>query len=96
MSEDLWLERVQIPPEVLHQTLPDGETVFLNLTSEQYYGLDATATQMWQALAQSDSVADAHEALLQDFDADPDTLRADLLRLLRRLLERGLLVVADS
>lgn len=95
MSGDGLQRAVQVPEEVLFQQLPDGESVFLHLTSEEYFGLDATATRMWLALADSATLAQAHARLAEEFDADERVVRDDLLRLVEKLVARGLLVVGD-
>jgi hypothetical protein len=82
---------VRIPADVLVQQLPDDESVFLNLATEEYYGLDATGTRMWMVLVETGDVDRAHEALLGIFDIDAETLRHDLEALVRRLVDRGLL-----
>lgn len=86
---------VSVPDEVLYQQLPDGESVFLNLESEEYFGLDRTGTRMWEALAASATLGEAHQRLVDEFGVDEARLRDDLLGLVDRLVERGLLVVGD-
>lgn len=87
---------VTVPDDVLFQILPDGESVFLNLASEEYFGLDKTGTRMWQALIETGSVDDAHRRLVGELGVDEQRLRGDLLRLVDRLVERGLLAVATG
>jgi hypothetical protein len=88
--------RVTVPEDVLVQRLPDDESVFLNLATEQYYGLDPTGTAMWAALTETGSVAAALERLAGEFDVDREVLSRDLDALVERLVGRGLIVVTDD
>jgi hypothetical protein len=85
--------RVSVPAHVLVQEL-DGESVFLNLNSGRYFGLDEVGTRFWKVLATSASVQDAYETLLAEYEVDPETLRRDLLRLADDLVEQGLVEIA--
>lgn len=82
--------RVTLPPEVLIREL-DGESVILNLNSEQYFGLDEIGTRMWQVLMQSDSIQFAYETLLVEYEVEAEQLRSDLHNLIEKLVEYGLL-----
>lgn len=88
--------RVTVPEDVLMQRLPDDESVFLNLATEQYYGLDPTGTAMWAALTETGSVEAALDRLLEEFDVDRQVLSRDLDALVERLVGRGLIEVEDT
>jgi hypothetical protein len=81
--------------EVLHQEL-EGETVLLDLNSERYFGLDDSGTRSWSLLMELDRPEAVVERMLQEFEVDEDTLRADLVVLLTRLLDGGLLQAAHG
>lgn len=87
---------VRVPGEVLMQSLPDDEAVFLNLATEEYYGLNATGTAMWRALTETGRVDLARDRLLDQFDVDRKTLDGDLEAFVSGLVERGLLRVDDG
>lgn len=87
--------RATIPEDALMQEL-DGETVFLNLATSRYYGMDKTGSRMWKALTSSESIQQAHEVLLAEYDVDPEVLRHDLAQLAEKLMETGLLVISSS
>lgn len=82
---------VVVPDDVLMQRLPDDESVFLNLATEQYYGLNATGTAMWLALTETGSVDRAGARLRDEFEVDDETLHRDLEDFIRRFLEWGLI-----
>src|SRR6185436_4657777 len=85
--------RVRVPSDVLLSEL-DGESVLLNLKTETYFGLDAVGTRMWSALTASDSIQAAYEVLKAEYDVDAERLREDMVTLLEKLLENGLLEVS--
>lgn len=85
--------RVRVPDDVLLSDL-DGESVILNLKTETYFGLDVVGTRMWGAVTTADSIQAAYDALVAEYDVDPEQLRADLSELLEKLLEHGLLEIS--
>jgi len=85
-------DRVEVPKHVLVRFLKK-ESVFLNLETEQYYGLDETGTRMWQLVTAAPSIENAYAELLSEFDVSPDLLRQNLSELLGRLADFGLLRV---
>ena len=87
--------RVCVPEHVLVREL-SGDSVLLNLDSECYFGMDATATGMWQALTASSSVEAAYGHLLDDYDVDEARLREDLREFVERLLEQGLIEICSG
>ena len=84
--------RVVVPDTVLFREL-DGEAVILNLDTESYLGLDPVGTRMWGVLTSQPSIEAAYQILLSEYDVAPDTLRADLERLLGEMLEHKLIIL---
>lgn len=76
--------------EVLHQEL-EGETVLLDLKSERYFGLNESGTRIWTLLIELERPEAVVERMMDEFDVDEDTLRADIADLLTRLLDGGLI-----
>jgi hypothetical protein len=74
----------------------DGEAVLLNLDSEKYFGLDEVGTRMIKALTSGHTVEEACASLLEQYDVDPDTLKADLEHLIEKLLAKGLIQARPS
>jgi hypothetical protein len=88
-------DRVNVPPHVLVRFL-DKESVLLNIETERYFGLDETGTRMWQLVTAASKVEVAYQQLLDEYDVEPDLLRSNLIELLTRLVENGLLQVTSS
>jgi hypothetical protein len=84
-------DRVTVPDDVLISRLQE-ESVILNLDSERYYGLDDVGTRFLSVLTTSDSIETAYDRLRHEYDVDPQVLRADLLALIEKLIDQGLLI----
>jgi len=88
-------DRIRVPRDVLISRLQE-ESVLLNLDSERYYGLDDVGTRMLSVLTSSDSVQSAWLQLVDEYDVDREVLREDLVTLVERLLEQGLVEVSPA
>ena len=87
--------RVVVPDTVLFREF-DGEAVILNLDTESYLGLDDVGTRMWTVLTHQPSIQAAYDILLSEYDVSPDTLRADVERLLGEMVEHKLVTLKDE
>jgi hypothetical protein len=83
-------DRVEVPKHVLVCSL-EKESVLLNLDAEIYYGLGETGTRMWQVVTVAQSIENAYEELLTEFDVEAELLRQNLSELLGQLVDKGLL-----
>jgi len=88
-------DRVTVPDDVLISHLQE-ESVILNLDSERYFGLNDVGTRFLSVLTSSESIEAAYEQLRQEYDVDNDMLRQDLLVLVERLIDQGLLISSNS
>ena len=88
-------DRLRVPQGVLVSGLQQ-ESVLLNLDSERYFGLDDVGTRMFSVLSLSDSIEAAWQVLLEEYEVEPDVLKADLLSLADSLIQQGLLEVSDN
>ena len=85
-------DRVTVPDEILISNLQD-ESVILNLDSERYFGLDNVGTRMLSVLTNSASIEAAYELLAQEYNVDRNVLREDLIVLVEKLLQQGLVAI---
>ena len=85
-------DRVEVPTHVMVRFL-DKESVFLNLDTERYYGLDETGTRMWQVVTAAPNIEGAYAELLREFDVEAEQLRQNLSEFLTWLVDIGLLKV---
>lgn len=95
MENELWSRSVAVPSYALLRVLPDQEAVVLNLETEVYFGLNASALRMWETATAAPNLGAAFETLKEDFDADPDQIRHDFEALISELVDRGLLQLSQ-
>lgn len=74
----------------------DDETLFLNTRTEQYIGLNETATRMFEVVTESESIAHAKQRLVEEFGVSPDVLERELFELVASLLAQGLIEMKAS
>ena len=91
----VFTDRVVVPAHVMVRFL-DSESVFLNLETERYFGLDPTGTRMWQLLTAAANIEAAFQGLLIEFEVEPVALRADLVELVNKLVDNDLIQVLRS
>ena len=91
MADDVEERSITAPSQVLIQELPDQETIFLNLTTEEYFGLNSVGTAMYHALVDCGNFEAACRRLESEFDVASERLRRDLHGLMTTLVARGLL-----
>lgn len=85
-------QNITLAPDVLVQEL-SGESVLLNLKSEEYFGLDEVGSRMLSVLTDSASIQEASDRLLEEYEVDPEKLHQDLLELIEKMVAQGLVTV---
>ncbi|MEA5471522.1 PqqD family protein [Spirulina sp. 06S082] len=95
MSDLSLTQKVSLSEDVLLQDLA-GESVLLNLDSEEYFGLDEVGTRMISILNDAPSIQAAYQLLLAEYEVDGIELEQDLLELIEQLAEHGLVKVTGS
>ena len=73
-----------------------GETVILGLSAGRYYGLDAVGARVWQIIQTPTAVADLARTIVGEYDVEPDRCEADLLALLQKMADAGLVEVRSA
>ena len=85
-------DRVKVPDDVLISTL-QSESVILNLKSERYFGLDEVGTRILSVLSTSNSIQAAYDTLLDEYEVEAEVLRKDLMSLIERLADQGVVEI---
>jgi|SRR5271166_3347141 len=67
-----------------------GEIAILNLKNSVYYGLDPIGARVWQLIQEPTTLAQIRDVLKGEFDVDAAQLEADILDLLEKMAEHGL------
>ena len=68
----------------------DNEWVFLNLENGEYYGLNETASVIWDELKSGKDIETVAKKLQKTFDIDRSVLEKDLRKFLEELQNEGL------
>jgi hypothetical protein len=74
----------------------DDEAILINVVTGRYYSLVDAGCVAWIRLSTGGSIPEAVTAVLERYDADPQTVTADVPALVSELLDQGLLVEADE
>lgn len=80
---------VTVSDQVLSQQV-SGETVLLDLASEQYFGLDEVGSRFWELLNQGKTFESIISLMSTEFDVSPVQLEQDLEELIVQLSAAGL------
>jgi hypothetical protein len=73
-----------------------GEAAILNIKSGVYYGLDPIGAQVWNLIQKPHRVAEVREAVVRDYDVEPERCERDVIALLESLLAEGLIEVQNG
>lgn len=92
MATDLIVQR---RGEML-ETEVDGELVALHVDKGTCYGFNGTATWIWAMIEQPKRLSELEEELLQEFEVDPATCKAQLRELLDELAADGLVEIRPT
>ena len=85
-------QTVTLSPEVISQEV-SGETVLLDLDSENYFGLDEVGTRIWQLIKETNDLQAIYSTLLEEYDVSEDRLQQDLDTLLAEVTGLGLVTL---
>lgn len=80
---------VQASPDQVSCALPD-ELLLLHVPSGTFYGLNATAEEIWWLVQEPRSLEQLRDALLQRYDVEPEPCEQSVRRLLREMVVAGL------
>jgi hypothetical protein len=83
---------VRLSDDAIFRELGD-EAVVLNLASGQYFGLNAVGLRIWRLIEQAGSLETVRDAVVAEFDVDPETAARDLAALVDELTAHGLVEV---
>ncbi len=84
-----------VPAHVLIRQV-DTESVLLNLQNQRYFGLDEIGTRMWITLTTAESIQAAYDVLVNEYEVDAEQLRQNLKDLIAKLVEHGLIEIANG
>ena len=82
-------------PDVISQEV-SGETVLLDLESENYFGLDEVGTRIWQLIKETNNLKAIYDTLLGEYDVKEERLQQDLDTLLSEISGLGLITLEQQ
>lgn len=82
-------------PDLLTTTV-DGELIAMSVENGMCYGFDHIGTRIWALIDEPRSLAGIVDALVTEFNVEPDICRADVSALLRELLHENMIAVHAS
>ena len=77
-------------------TFVDEDAVLLNLQTNQYYLLDEVGARLWGLLQEEKTLRESYHTLLEEYEVDPTQLEQDVLELLEKLKEQGLVEIVQA
>ena len=86
---------LSIPDHVLFTNV-DDDMVLLNVRTNEYFALDEVGTRFWGGLSAGGSIRAGFEILLDEFEVEAVQLELDLLELVERLAENGLVEIVSA
>jgi hypothetical protein len=82
-------QTITLSPDVISQEV-SGETVLLDLESENYFGLDEIGTRIWQLIKDTGDLQAIYDTLLAEYEVEEARLQNDLEALLSEISALGL------
>lgn len=70
-----------------------GEAAILHLKTAIYYGLDPVGARVWDLLRTPRTLAEIRDAILAEYDVEPDRCERDLRDLLEKLAAERLIEI---
>ncbi len=86
--------RVVRHPDLVFAQMGD-EVVMMSQDQNDYLGLNAVASVIWDKLEQPRQVGDVCKELLEQFEVTQDQCEADVVRFVEQMLERELVQLAS-
>ena len=70
-----------------------GEAVILDINSGVYYGLNQVGASIWNLIQDPKTVKEIKDALLAEYEVDPQACETDILVLIEDLATKGLIEI---
>ena len=72
------------------------EVAILDFKAGVYYGLDDVGARVWQLVQEPNKVREIRNALVEEYEVEPDRCERDLIALLRRLVGEELIEIKNE
>lgn len=74
----------------------NGEAVVLSLKNGKYYGLNEVGMTIWGIVREGGTLEEIEEAVISEYDVDPETCRREVSGFVNNLVDEGLVVASDE
>ena len=71
----------------------DDELVMVSIDSGNYYVLNLTARRIWDLLESPLSISEICDKLMEEFEIDPQTCQAEVLRFAEKLFKKQIVTI---
>lgn len=88
-------QTITVSSDVISQEV-SGETVILDLNSENYFGLDEVATRIWQLIEQTNNLQSVFDTLMSEYEVGEEQLLEDMQKLLDEVEKLGLVQISAA
>lgn len=92
----LTLDSMITIPKYVMFSLVDEDAFLLNTQTNKYFLLEEVGARLWSLLKENRSLREAHENIGKEYDVELGQLEKDLLELLGKLQENGLVEIAPA
>jgi hypothetical protein len=72
------------------------EVAILDFKAGVYYGLDDVGARVWQLVQEPNEVREIRNALVEEYEVEPDRCERDLIALLRKLVGEELIEIKNE
>jgi hypothetical protein len=83
-------QKVIVSDDVLFQILA-GETVLLNMETEQYFALNEIGSKIWELISKEKNISEVFTKLLNEYEVEYETLKNDFSSLLLKMESKKLI-----
>jgi len=73
-----------------------GEAAILNLKTSTYFGLNTVGASIWKLIREPKTISQIRDAIVQEYDVEPDRCEHDILELLQELSKHGLIEIIEE
>jgi len=92
----LTLDGILQIPAFVSFAFVDQDAVLLNMHTNQYYLLDDVGARLWALFQEGKSLRESYQAILEEYEVDSAQLERDVLELLEKLKEQGLVEILQA
>ena len=83
-------------PDFVSFAFVQQDAVLLNMHTNQYYLLDEVGARLWGLLQDAKSLRESYKIILDEYEVEPTQLEEDVLELLVKLKEQGLVEIVQA